>query len=581
MSDSVGNAGVRNSRRGNWLVTEMASSRDKRTLPRARRPLALAAVIAAVAAGALGHRLGGVEDAEGAGTDNVVFILTDDQAFHEMSALPSVRSRIGGEGTTFKRAYAPYPLCCPARVTTLTGQYMHNHQVRGNGAPYGGWGNFVDQEDDALPVWLQDEGYHTVHIGKYMNGYANNVPVPAPVPVGWNEWYGKVSQANLYYDYALIEDPDGAAGVLPATYESYGSAETDYQTDVLREKAVDFIDGVNPAKTPFALNFWVNAPHAPFVPAPRDLYKYGGAKLRKLRGFNEKNVRDKPWWLRKQATRLGIGMRKKIAAERRRRLEMLISVDKAVDEILDALESKGILDETYVIFASDNGLFRGEHRIVGGKYLAYEPSSHVPLLIRGPGIPAGGTSNELVSLADVTQTMVEIASGSSDPSLDGRSLLPFAKNPGRTSTRPIVLEGDTGPGRGNKGPEQVRASAAGSVGLAGASGVKNLDQETGVPASVRKSRAHGNNAPAYRGLRTHSYSYVIYSNGQAELYDMKLDPGQLKNVVRNRRYRKVRRWLFKRLRTYVNCDAAQCRAQAGVNPKPKKKKKKRRRTRRR
>jgi len=555
----------------------MGLSADKSTLPRARRPLAVAATAAALAAIALGHGLGGADRAQGAGTENVVFILTDDQALHEMSALPTVVDRIGSEGATFSNAYAPYPLCCPARVTTLTGQYMHNHLIRGNGGAYGGWASFVDQEADALPVWLDGDGYYTVHIGKYLNGYANSVPVPPPVPPGWDEWYGKVSQGNLYYDYALIEDPDGAAGILPAEYVSYGSDDDDYQTDVLAGKAVDFIQGLSGAQTPFALNFWVNAPHAPFQPAPRHLYDFGGTELAKLPGFNEERIQDKPAWLRAQATKLGIGVRKKIAGERRRRLEMLLSVDEAVKGVLDALEAEGVLDETYVIFASDNGLFRGEHRIAGGKYLAYEPSSHVPLMIRGPGIPAGVTSDELVSLADVTQTIVQIATGSTDPSLDGRSLLPYAQNPSLRTTRPIVLEADTGPGQGIGGTEPQATSAAGSVGLAGASGVKNLDQEPGVPASVRKATANGNSAPAYRGLRTPRYSYVLYANGQAELYDMKLDPNQLRNLARNPRYRKVRKWLFARLEAYVACDGAQCRVQAGPDPKPRAKRKKRRR----
>jgi arylsulfatase A-like enzyme len=551
----------------------MPASADKSTLERARRPLAAAAAVAALAAGIGGYAAS--DPAEGAGTENVVFILTDDQAFHEMSALPTVRSRIGGEGATFKRAYAPYPLCCPARVTTLTGQYMHNHLVRGNGGEFGGYANFTDQEADALPVHLQDDGYYTVQVGKYLNGYANDVPFVPPVPPGWDEWYGKVSQSNLYYDYALVEDPDGSGGV-PGQYESYGSAPEDYQTDVLRDKAVNFIQGITGAQTPFALNFWVNAPHAPFTPAPRHFYDLGGTALPKLPGFNEEKINDKPAWLRAQAKKLGSGMRRKIAGERRRRLEMLMSVDEAVDAILDALEAEGILDDTYVIFTSDNGLFRGEHRIVGGKYLAYEPSSHVPLMIRGPGISAGVTSNELVSLADITQTILQISRGAPDPSLDGRSLLPFAQDPSRTTTRPILLEADTGPGRGSTPTEPQEASAASSLGLAGAAGVSNLDQEPGVPASVRTSAAHGNNAPAYRGLRTSRYSYVIYSNGQGELYDLKLDPGQLTNVIRNRRYRKVRRWLFGKLQRYVACDGAQCRLQAGPNPKPKKKLKKKR-----
>jgi arylsulfatase A-like enzyme len=543
----------------------MRSHAHRSTPSGARRRLIAAALVAALAAGVAGQAAGGPDAAEAADPPNVVFILTDDQAFHEMSALPAVRELIGGQGATFTRAYAPYPLCCPSRATLLTGLYMHNHLVRGNGGPYGGWGRFKDQEDEALPVWLQAGGYHTIHVGKYLNGYAFGTPVPIEVPVGWSEWYAKVSQANIYNDYALVEDPDGADGMLPPEYITYGDGEANYQTDVLATKALDFIAG---APAPFALDFWVSAPHAPFQPAPRHLYDFGGATLEKLPGFNERKIKDKPGWLRVQATRLGLGLRRKIAAERRRRLEQLLSVDQAVKAIIEALEAEGVLDNTYVIFASDNGFFRGEHRIVGGKYLAHEPSSHVPLLIRGPGIPAGVTSDELVSTVDVTQTIVEIATGSPDPSLDGRSLLPFAQDPELRTTRPIVLEADTGPGRGNSGPELAGASAAAAIGLAGAAGVGNLDQEPGVAASVKKATANGNDAPAYRGLRTDRYAYVIYANGQSELYDMELDPAQLRNVARNPRYRPVRKWLFALLESFVDCDGAECRAEPGADPKP-------------
>ncbi len=94
---------------------------------------------------------------------------------------------------------------------------------------------------------------------------------------------------------------------------------------------------------------------------------------------------------------------------------MLRSVDEAVGALIARLASEGVLDETYIIFASDNGFFRGEHRIAGGKFLAYDPSSKIPLMIRGPGIPAGTVSDELVSELDITQTIVEIATGVVEP----------------------------------------------------------------------------------------------------------------------------------------------------------------------
>jgi N-acetylglucosamine-6-sulfatase len=548
------------------------------THSRAHGALTALAALVVLVGGALAHGVATPGSAEGADPPNIVFILTDDQAAHEMAALPTVRAEIGAKGATFTRAYAPYPLCCPARATLLGGQYMHNHGVRGNGGEFGGWSRFEPREDAAFPVRLRGSGYHTIHVGKYMNLYASGGsascfgPPGLPVPPGWSEWYGKISEAELYYDYRLIEDPDGSGG-LPAQCQGYGDEESDYQTDVLADKAVDFIGGPGDPPTPFHLNFWVNAPHAPFVPAPRHLYDFGGTKLPWLKGFNERRIKDKPKWLRRQAGRLRIGVRRRIAAERRRRLEQLLSVDEAVGRILEELESEGELDNTYVIFTSDHGFFRGEHRIAGGKYLPHEPSSRVPLMIRGPGIPAGARSAELVSLADVTQTILRIGTGSANSSLDGRSLLPYAKNPGARTTRPILLEADTGPGRGNNGFDEAVAAAA-KAGLAGKGGVGNLDQEPGVSAAAKKAAATGNFAPAYRAIRTNRYLLVLYANGQRELYDMALDPAQLRSVAANRRYRPVRRWLFKRLFRLSRCRGATCRVQVGPDPRPKPKRKK-------
>jgi len=551
----------------------MSDRSAQTTIAHAGRPLAALAALIVLLAALIASGAVRPEGARGAGTQNIVFILTDDQTAYELSAMPTVRDEIAAKGASFTRAYAPYPSCCPARASLLSGLNMHNHGVRGNGGDYGGWDRFVQHESDALPARLQDAGYHTVHIGKYLNGYMSGGPAVPYTPSGWDEWYAKVSQANIYYDYELVQDPDGSGGVA-GDYTPYGDDSTDYQTDVLAQKAVDFVDGVTPGDTPFLLDFWVNAPHAPFIPAPRHLGLFGGTQPSVLPGFNERDISDKPRWLQKQAKWIGSGNRRKIVQERRRRLEQLLAVDEGVNRIIEALEDQGILDETYLIFTSDNGFFRGEHRIVGGKYLAYEPSSHVPLLIRGPGIPAGVTSSELVSLTDVTQTILQIAEGSADPSLDGRSLLPFANNPTRRTDRPILLEADTGPGRGGDGDA---ASAAARASVTGYRGVRNLDQEQGIAASVKAATLNGNFAPAYRGLRTRRYLYVLYANGQAELYDRKLDPAQLKSMIKNRRYRQVRRKMFKRLTALIDCRGAGCRREFGPEPKPLAKRKRRQR----
>ena len=271
--------------------------------------------------------------------------------------------------------------------------------------------------------------------------------------------------------------------------------------------------------------------------------------------------------MRKQAKkRLSKKQAALIGNERRRQEEQLISVDQAVGRLVQSLKDRGILDDTYIIFSSDNGFFRGEHRIATGKYLPYDPASRVPLIVRGPGIPAGGVSNELVWNGDIPQTILQIANGTQDNSLDGRSLLPFAQQPQLRSTRPVLLEGDTGPG--GTGAESAQSAAARArearVGVAGKRGVNNLEQE---PDAI-KSATNTDSAPAYRSIRTDRYEYTIYANGQTELYDMKRDPAQLHSLAADPRYRLVRKWLYTALVPLSGCAGQSCRVELGPDPGP-------------
>src|SRR5262249_35414405 len=242
----------------------------------------------------------------------------------------------------------------PSRATMLTGLYMHRHGVHGNVPPNGGWLTFKPQESNDLPVWTHADGYYNVHIGKYMNFYATDT-ASLPVPAGWDEWYGKIAEDALYYNYQLIEKT-GPAAVPHLTF--YGDQSTDYQTDVFNDRAVDFLQDRAVSNQPFWLNLWFNSPHGPFDPAPRDLYRFAGTPVVKLPAFNEKNISDKPKWFRKAVPkRLTRGQIKTIANERRRAEEQLISVDEGVGEIVNQLKADGILDNTYIIFSSDNGFF--------------------------------------------------------------------------------------------------------------------------------------------------------------------------------------------------------------------------------
>jgi N-acetylglucosamine-6-sulfatase len=567
--------------------------------------------LVAAAACVLGLVSDGSSDARAAaagGKPNVVLLLTDDQTLEEMSGLPRTSALVGGGGVTFSRAYVSYPLCCPARASIFSGLYTHNHGVRGNNGGIGGWQRFAGPgtEARALPTWLKDAGYYNVHIGKYMNGYGG-----ASIPPGWDEWYGKLSEYNqsvhgagIYFNYRMLEDPPASGGIPCPSGEPaipgepftcrYGESEPEYQTDVVRAKAVEAIDRLSdPAvpELPFFLSVSFSAPHSPYVAAPRHVGAYAGAPIAAPTGSNEKRIEDKPRFLRR-LPRLGSGKLTRIAERRRSRLAMLLSVDEAVAAIAAALERQGQLDNTYLIFTSDNGYFDGEHRIRQGKYLPHEPSSHVPMLIRGPGIPAGAGSEELVSNVDLADTIRDIAGAGAALAQDGRSLLPFVRNPGLRSTRPILLEADTGPSIDDEAGEAAAADGkrlrtfrkklrhqrrklkrrchrlhetARKRALACLKrGVRNLEQEP-------TDKTYKLWAPAYRAIRTDRYLLTLYSSGEVELYDMARDPAQLHSRRGNRRYRGVRKWLLARLDQLARCAGPSCSVPIGAEPAPAKK----------
>jgi N-acetylglucosamine-6-sulfatase len=531
---------------------------------------AVLALVVAVAA----H---GGATAGAAAKPNVILILTDDQTSYELDAMPQTAALLRAKGVTFSRFYDSYPLCCPSRATLLTGEYMHNHQVRGNLPAFGGQHRFASlgTEAKALPTWLKGAGYNTAHVGKYLNGYGDDGN--PQVPAGWDEWYGQVSDfdaaetgGKLYYDYNLLEK--GLIGT--AALHHYDSAPADYQTTVLQSKALGAIDDLSAQPNPFYLEFAPSAPHYPFTPPPQYAGTMANAPLPPLLGLNEKNINDKPAFLRALSPhRLSATTLATLAASRRQRLEQLRGVDDAVAAMVSKLAADGRLANTYLIFTSDNGYFFGEHRIVAGKYLPYEPASHVPFVIAGPGLPGGATSHTLSANIDVAPTVAALA-GASPPAgfdVDGRSLLPFATNPAARSNRPVLLEADVGPGQGTlpapSGLVRHRPLME-KLGLAGKAGVTNLEQEPGG----ERSALNGDVAPAYRAIRTNRYLFVIYSTGASELYDMAKDPGQLNSLVGNRRYNKVRRKLLRRLIILSGCAGHSCNVSYGPDPKPKPKK---------
>jgi N-acetylglucosamine-6-sulfatase len=473
---------------------------------------------------------------------NIVLLMTDDQTVENMRVMPRTRQVLGAAGTTFANSFSSYPLCCPARATVLTGQYAHNHGVLGNLPPTGGYGA-LGGKDNTLPVWLRRAGYYTTHIGKYLNGYGRDAP--PDIPPGWDEWYGSVDPSTYFmWGYTLYEN---------GTRRVYGQREVEdpslYQTDVYRAKAVEVIRRRALSRRPFYLSVAFLAPHseglrefgtsgATVRSAPRHRGRFASMPIPRLPGFNEADVRDKPPFFAAAFPPLDASGVELAHNYYRSRAESLLAVDEAVAAIVRALARSGELDRTLIVFASDNGFLTGEHRVPFGKYLVYEPSVRVPTIVRGPGVARGVTARELVVNADLTATIVDAAGATPGRTLDGRSMLSFARKPSRRTRRPILLETGT-PARGD------------------------LDQDGAVPPFLAAPPI-----PRYQAIRTERFVYVEYMDGQRELYDLGRDPAQLHSRATDPAYGKTRRALARRLGTLRDCRGRTCRAAMKRIPGP-------------
>jgi N-acetylglucosamine-6-sulfatase len=522
----------------------------------------LAAVCATAAVLAAGS-------ASGAGAKpNVLLFVTDDQTLADLydslgnhhrgpKLMPNTLHLIRDQGVTFDRAYSSNPLSCPSRTTIQTGQYAVNHGILANIFPDGGYCSQPGRIDltRSLPVWMQAAGYHTLHFGRFLNGWGKGDQTR--VGPGWDDWVDpvetNVSAAAIYYGYRLNED-----GVVGPEYGRVGHRDrNNYFTDVLTTKAISALEGLQ-GSAPFYLQFDNRAPHEDVVdpvgpePALRYARSMRGKQPPKPPSFNEADVSDKAPFLR-SSRRLNPHQLKEIKRRSRRRLLALRAVDDAVARLIDALERLGELDDTYIMFVSDNGFLRGEHRFSKGKRRPYEPAVRIPLLIRGPGIPAGRTTGELVANVDIAPTIVEIAGATATREMDGRSLLPFARSPNTRTGRPILLESYFG-GFAHGGKHPV--------------GPKRLARTSAEAADPGAMAAADPTPHSWKAIVVGHWKLIRFRRGEYELYDLRHDPCELHSLANRRRFARVRRYLARQLRVLAHCHGASCRKEIAAPPEP-------------
>jgi N-acetylglucosamine-6-sulfatase len=389
---------------------------------------------------------------------NIVFIMLDDISTGYMDAMPNARSLIGSRGVVFRNGLTPTSLCCPSRASVLSGKLAHTTGVYTNEEGTGGWWKFQAQEDNTIATHLHDAGYHTGLIGKYLNGFRTG---PEDyVPAGWDEF--QAFRTTNYYNWTL-------GGTVQ---ESYGSMSKDYSTDVLADKAVQFVKQA-PEDKPLFLYFSPYSAHAPMKPAPRHIGTWHNERLDGA--FDEKDMSDKPKFMRKKPL---LGHKTRFKTIQRRQHEMLMSADEGISDIFDALGDR--VSNTLFVLMGDNGYLLGSHRLEGKNY-PYARSAEVPMMMRMDGVVNSSLAGRLTTNVDLTATMAEVA-GVSWP-MDGKSVL----SSGRHGT---VME------------------------------------QTAFHDVINKRH------PAYCGYRTKGWLFVKWS-GQArqELYRYRTDPYELNNLA--------------------------------------------------
>ncbi len=387
---------------------------------------------------------------------NIVVIMADDldlaglNRLITLGAMPYLRAEVVDQGTTFTNAFVTNSLCCPSRATFLTGLYFHNHGVRTNTLD-GGVSKFDDRR--TLATWLQAGGYRTGHVGKYLNGYGREdltgdgwvtAADRQYVPPGWSDWQALLDP----YQTTRYRLNDNRVVV------THGSTEADYQTDVLARRAARFIaDATRPEHqgAPFFLEVMPVAPHventfwmafqAPWQwdirPAPRHEGTLRLA-LPSPPSYNERDVSDKPGWVQQYRPRMTLFDTLGMTRHYRHRLESVRAIDDLVGTVVAALRSAGALENTVLIFTSDNGFLHGEHRMTQ-KLVAYDEAIRVPLIVRMPG-SGRSTRSQSVLNNDLAPTIAELAGVVPDLEVDGTSFLPLLRDPATEGRRRFLVE---------------------------------------------------------------------------------------------------------------------------------------------
>jgi N-acetylglucosamine-6-sulfatase len=479
---------------------------------------------------------------------NIVEIMVDDMRADDLSWMPYLRRLMHTQGLEFRNSFSSFPLCCPARASFFSGQYPHNHRVLHHNPPYGGYGRFNDRY--TLATALQDVGYHTGLVGKYLNRFGQDDslvgseeaghPVPSYnyVPHGWDDFR------------AIIQHPMTGltnGNYFDEVYDLNGTPSADfrgkYNTITMTDMAVNMTRKFHTSPQPFFVSLNYKAPHwskaeevgdpvhvrllngtyTNFLTTERPDWVKGhfdrvithGQGMPRDGSQPEPDVSDKPTYFRLQPRFSSQEMRAETQVTRQR-AESLFVVDTQVRRLVQELQAQREWLNTVLMFTSDNGYMLGEHRVRQEKIRAHEPSLRVPFLITGPGMRQGERRYDPISTVDVAATIIALAGAEPPHTPDGFSLVASMRSGDRGWIHPVVTEGYK---------------------------TSNGAFDTGL-SSI--------------GVRTPRYSFIDYARGVDELYDLWTDPLENRNRIADPTYATVARQLRAMAWKLHDCAGLEC-----------------------
>tara|TARA_B110000003_G_scaffold274336_2_gene314080 strand:+ start:5984 stop:7513 length:1530 start_codon:yes stop_codon:yes gene_type:complete len=429
---------------------------------------------------------------------NFLFVLVDDQPFDAMGnsgRYPFLETpnmdRLAKEGAKVENFFVTQSICSPSRASFLTGTYPHIHGVNQNN-------KHVDPKWDEFAPFsshLQEAGYQTAHVGKIHMAHKKGKDHIRP---GFDYWFSFIGQGK-YFDPPVNENGK--------EYQEKG-----YITDILTNKAISWLKEKRDPNKPFSLNLWHKAVHQPHLPAPRhnDLYNSENLPTPPYDTHKE-TFKGKPQWQRKKT--FGFDWKKNLPIplelpEKKwpinydRNMDLLrclSAIDESLGSVLATLEQMGELDNTVIIYSSDNGYFMGEHTFLD-KRLAYENSMRVPMLIRYPKLIKPNTIiDEQCLNIDMAPTILTLAGIEKPDYMQGVSMVNLLKGVKENNWRKSILF--------------------------------EYYLDTYWPYA----------GPNQIAVRTDSYKLVdaFLKNDIDELYDLKADPGEMTNLINNPNYDEI------------------------------------------